>query len=167
MLLPECALCLQTPSPAARNQASLYKPVGHGGGGGSHSSCSVPRPASLDATRQRATSFSHPFFRFVPRKHKNHVSSGHRGSSQSSSQLLFTYVLTLISASACVCSFVYEHGASVCVCVHGCASGTRVEVTVTAGPGPPLSLLCQSSSTDDRHEHLTFKEGSGVSNSVP
>lgn len=117
MLLPECALCLQTPSPAARNQASLYKPVGHGGGGGSHSSCSVPRPASLDATRQRATSFSHPFFRFVPRKHKNHVSSGHRGSSQSSSQLLFTYVLALISASACVCSFVYEHGASVCVCM--------------------------------------------------
>lgn len=85
--------------------------------GGSHSSRSVPRPASLDATRQRATSFSHPFFRFVPRKHKNHVSSGHRGSSQSSSQLLFTYVLALISASACVCSFVYEHGASVCVCM--------------------------------------------------
>lgn len=117
MLLPECVLCLQTPSPAARNQASFYKPVGHGGGGGSHSSCSVPRPASLDATRQRATSFSHPFFRFVPRKHKNHVSSGHCGSSQSSSQLLFTYVLALISASACVCSFVYEHGASVCVCM--------------------------------------------------
>lgn len=67
-----------------------------------------------------------------------------------------------------MCSFVYEHGASVCVCtgVHGCASGTRVEVTVTAGPGPPLSPLCHSRSTDDRREQLTFKEGSGVSNSV-
>lgn len=66
-----------------------------------------------------------------------------------------------------MCAVLCMNTGLLCVCVHGCASGTRVEVTVTAGPGPPLSLLCQSSSTDDRHEHLTFKEGSGVSNSVP
>lgn len=69
------------------------------------------------------------------------------------------YELALISATACVCSFVYEHGASVRECVYGCVSGTRVGVTVTAAHSRSAEMTGMS--TD------TFKEGSRVSNSVP
>lgn len=137
-------------------------------GGGSHSSRSVPTPASLAASRQRATSFSNLSFRSDSRIRKNRVASSCRCSSRSCSQSLFMCLLE--SLRVLVCAVLCMNTRFLCVSV---CMGVLVALVWRSQsllvPVLLSRLLCHSGSTEmsGLSIYLTFKEGSGISNSVP